>query len=163
MPKHKTRNAFYWITWEVNTICWWSQKEKNIKKIYKNYNLKTTSRPFCICKGLGTTSIGKCNLWITLHIIRYVIAKLSKFVQISMQASSHFFLQRIFWPTGQISLTGFVYFPSYSVKCVSCFMLRYLMTLWQLNISKINIWLSQERKELSKWNKKAFPCFTSLL
>ena len=21
MPKHKTRNKFYWITWEVNTVC----------------------------------------------------------------------------------------------------------------------------------------------
>ena len=23
MPKHKT-NTFYWITWEVYTVCWWS-------------------------------------------------------------------------------------------------------------------------------------------
>ena len=22
MPKHKT-NTFYWITWEVYTVCWW--------------------------------------------------------------------------------------------------------------------------------------------
>ena len=21
MPKHKARNTFYWITWEVNTVC----------------------------------------------------------------------------------------------------------------------------------------------
>ena len=24
MPKHKTRKAFYRITWEVNTICQWN-------------------------------------------------------------------------------------------------------------------------------------------
>ena len=33
-------------------------------------------------------------------------------------------------------------------------MLRHLMTSWRLNIWKLKIWLSQERKELSKWNKK---------
>ena len=27
-----------------------------------------------------------------------------------------------------------VYLPSYSGKCISCFMLRHLMTLWDLNI-----------------------------
>ena len=45
---------------------------------------------------------------------------------------------------------------SYSVKCVSCFMLRHLMTSWHLNIWKLKIWLSQKLKELSKWNKKHF-------
>ena len=24
MPRHKTGNTFYWITWEVNTICQWN-------------------------------------------------------------------------------------------------------------------------------------------
>ena len=24
MPKHKTRNTFHWITWEVNTVCSWN-------------------------------------------------------------------------------------------------------------------------------------------
>ena len=58
--------------------------------------------------------------------------------------------------TGQISLPDFVYFSSYSVKCNSCFMLRYLMTSWYLSIWKVKIWLFQERKKLSKWNKKHF-------
>ena len=53
--------------------------------------------------------------------IGYVIAKLSKSIQISMLTSLESFLQRI-----------------------------------------LEIWLSQERKELSKWNKKYFPCFTVL-
>ena len=52
--------------------------------------------------------------------------------------------------TGQISLTDYVNFPSHSVKCVFCFMLRHLMASWHLNIWKVKIWLSQERKELSK-------------
>ena len=24
MPKHKTRNSFDWITWEINTVWWWN-------------------------------------------------------------------------------------------------------------------------------------------
>ena len=109
--------------------------------------------------------------------IRYVGAKLSKLVQISMLASLDSFLWRILWNlnrawnfsrphfsynflikklfcnvtyTGQISLPDCVYFPSYSIKCVSCFMFRHLMTSWHLNIWKIKIWSSQERKELWK-------------
>ena len=35
-------------------------------------------------------------------------------------------------------------------------MLRHLMKSWHLNIWKIKIWLSQERKKLLKWNKKRF-------
>ena len=30
-----------------------------IKKFYRNCGLKTSSRPFCVCKELSTTSIGK--------------------------------------------------------------------------------------------------------
>ena len=33
------------------------------------------------------------------------------------------------------------------------------MTQWHLNIWKVKIWLPQERKELSKWNKKHFFLF----
>ena len=39
MPKDKTRYTFYWITWEVNTICKWNlaslchiKKEKKLSK-----------------------------------------------------------------------------------------------------------------------------------
>ena len=45
------------------------------------------------------------------------------------------------------------------MKCVSCFMLKHFMTSWHLNIWKVKIWLSQKRKELSKWNKKHFSLF----
>ena len=40
------------------------------------------------------------------------------------------------------------------MKCVSCLMLRHLMTSRHLNIWKVKIWLSQKRKEFSKWNQK---------
>ena len=38
-------------------------------------------------------------------------------------------------------------------------MLRHLMTSWHLNIWKVKIWISLERKELSKWTKKHFSLF----
>ena len=99
------------------------------------------------------------------YYIRYVIVKLSKFVQISMQTSLDLLWSRILWKligpgnsfqvtyfieffdnfffcditwTDQISLINCVYFSSYSVKCVSCFMLRHLITWWHLNIWKVN-------------------------
>ena len=68
MPKHKTRNIFYRITYEVNTkhglLMKFSQsvsysKNNFIKKLYKKCGLKTSSKPFCVGKELTTTSIGK--------------------------------------------------------------------------------------------------------
>ena len=58
-----------------------------------------------------------------------------------------------------MSLPGYVCFSTYSIKCVLCFMLRHLMMPWYLNIWKFTIWLSQEQKELAKWNKKYFSLF----
>ena len=49
MPKHKIRNVF---------LCH-IKKEKTLSKNLKNSDLKTSSRPFCLCKELSTTSIGK--------------------------------------------------------------------------------------------------------
>ena len=66
MPKHKTRNTFYWITWNqtqyVNEI--WPvyvilQKKKIIETFYKNCDLKTSFRHFGVCKELSTTTIEK--------------------------------------------------------------------------------------------------------
>ena len=59
----------------------------------------------------------------------------------------------------QISLTDCVYFPNYSVKCISCFMPGHLMTSWNLKMQNSKIWFSRERKELLKWNKKHFSWF----
>ena len=65
MPKHKTRNTFYWIMWKVNSLLmnYWQfisyyKRRYLIKKLYKNCVLKTSSRPFCVSKKLST-SIGK--------------------------------------------------------------------------------------------------------
>ena len=73
-------------------------KRKNfIKKCYKNCGLKTSSRTSCLCKELSTTSIGKLNLenletsigkLNQATYIKHLIAKLLKFVQISMVTSS---------------------------------------------------------------------------
>ena len=75
MPKHKARNTFYWITWEINTlIIKFGQfvsyyKKKFIKRFYKNCDLKTSSRSFCVRKELSTTSIRKWNFWSKLLIL----------------------------------------------------------------------------------------------
>ena len=67
MPKHEKINAFCWISWKVNTVCWRNlgslyhitNKRKNLKIILPK--LPPSSRPFCVCKELGTTSVGKIN------------------------------------------------------------------------------------------------------
>ena len=64
MPMHETRNTFYWTTWEVNTVSYWNfgqfvsyyKRKSFIKKSHKNCDLRTSSRPFCVCKELSTTS-----------------------------------------------------------------------------------------------------------
>ena len=61
-------------------------KRKNfIKNFYKNCDLKTSSRPFFICK---EGSMKQATY------IRFVIANLSKFVQISILTSTESFLQK---------------------------------------------------------------------
>ena len=67
MPKHKTRNTFLLnnLGSKHSLLMKFGQfmsdyKRKNfIKKFYKNCDLKTSSRFFCVCKELSTTSIGK--------------------------------------------------------------------------------------------------------
>ena len=54
MPKHETRNTFYWTTWEVNTVSQWHlaslcniAKEKFLSKnSLKNMALKLIPGPF---------------------------------------------------------------------------------------------------------------------
>ena len=101
IPKHKTNTLVNNLGSKHSLLMKFSQfmsyyKGTNfIKKFYKNCGLKTSSRPFCVCKELSTTSIGKWNFWI--KPLSYVIAKLSNFVQINMPISSESFLQRILW------------------------------------------------------------------
>ena len=44
-------------------------RKKLVKKFYKKCYLNTTSKPFCVCKELSTTSIGTWNLWGQLLIL----------------------------------------------------------------------------------------------
>ena len=67
------------------------------------------------------------------------------------------------WVICYINYANFITRLCYSVKYVSCFMPGYLMTSQHLNIWKVKIWLSQERKELSKWNKKTFFLLSQVL
>ena len=45
------------------------KRKQFIKKFYKNCVLKTSSRPFHVCKELSTISIGKWNSWSKLLIL----------------------------------------------------------------------------------------------
>ena len=45
------------------------KRKKIIKKFRKNCNLKTSFMPFCLCRELSTTSIGKWNFWSKLLIL----------------------------------------------------------------------------------------------
>ena len=81
-------------------------KRKNfIKKFCKN--LETSSKSFCVCNEFECTAcIGKWNFEETTYN-RYLLAKLSKFVHISMLTSSDSFSQRIFWKLKKRSGTSF--------------------------------------------------------
>ena len=58
MPKHKTRNTFHRITWEVNTVCWWNfaslchiTKEKILSKHFtKTAAWKLVPDPFVFAR-----------------------------------------------------------------------------------------------------------------
>ena len=55
MPRHKTRITFYRITWEANTVVnefgqFMSYHKRKGLNFYKNCCLKTSSRPYCVCK-----------------------------------------------------------------------------------------------------------------
>ena len=61
VPKHETRNTFHGITFyisqSVNEISpvYITLQKRIIKKFDKNCDLKTSSRPFCVCRELSTT------------------------------------------------------------------------------------------------------------
>ena len=54
------------------------------------------------------------------------------------------------------------YFPCFLVTCISCFMLRHLIS-WNLNFWNSKIWFSWERKECLKWKKKTFFLVSQVL
>ena len=56
------------------------QRRNFIRKFFKKCDLKTSFRPFCVCKELNTVSREMTILKQTLYI-RYVLAKISQFFQ----------------------------------------------------------------------------------
>ena len=88
MSKHKKRNAFYWIIWEVNTVneIWLAyvilQKEKFYEKFYKTSTWRLVPGPFVHNLYWGMKFLKQSPY------IRYVIAKLSSFVEVSKDISS---------------------------------------------------------------------------
>ena len=76
MTKHKTRNTFYWITWEENTACLWTlaslyhiKKKILSKNTTKTATWKLVPGLFGVCKELNTTCTGKWNFWSKLLIL----------------------------------------------------------------------------------------------
>ena len=76
MPKHKTRNNFYWITWEVNSVCQWNlaslchmTKEKKITKTFANTaTWKLVPDSFVLAKNKHKI-YWKMNFWSELFIL----------------------------------------------------------------------------------------------
>ena len=137
--KHKTRNNIllnnlgskHSLLIKFGQFMSYYKREKFIKKYYKNCDLKTSSRPFCVCKELSITSNWKMKSFKQAFYTRSVLAKLSKFVQISSLTSSDCFFQRIMWKrkffdkkfssvilqTGQMSLPDCVPLKLFSKMC----------------------------------------------
>ena len=75
MPKHKTINRFYWVTSEVNTVCWWNltslchiTKEKILSKnSTKTATWKLVSGPSVF--GKNQAQLGKWNAQSKLLIL----------------------------------------------------------------------------------------------
>ena len=64
MPKHKTRNNLrskHSLLMKFGQFMSYYKRKNFIKKFHQNCGLKTSSRPFFVCKELTTTPIGKQN------------------------------------------------------------------------------------------------------
>ena len=80
----------------------------------------------------------------------------------------------------KVSMSHLISFARYQTKCVIKFLFKQLMASWTLRFSfnhppkqwstgrkrgedrNTNIWISQERKEFFRWNKKHFIVFEGL-
>ena len=87
IPKHKTRNTFHWITWEVNTVCQWNfaglclmKKEKiSSKNSTKIAAWKLIPGPFVFAKNKAQL-LFENEIVEASYLFGYVIAKLLKSV-----------------------------------------------------------------------------------
>ena len=131
------------------------------KNSSKSASWKTSSGPFRVSKELSTTPIGKWNNLLEAIYLYYIYnskaikispnqhAGLIRFLLTDDSLKIKKVLELVSRPhfSNNFSIKQFilhVYFPSYSIKCVSCFMLRHFMTSWHLNIWKFKDSLSQE-------------------
>ena len=73
-------------------MSYYKRKDFN-KKFYYNYKLKTSCRPFCVYKELSANAIKKWILKQATYISHSILAKLTKLIQLTMQATSDSFLQ----------------------------------------------------------------------
>ena len=92
MRKDKTRNTFFcWTTWKVNTVLmkfgqFMSYHNKKFyQKFYKDCQLKTSSRHYCVCKEFKHSMYWKMKFLKEATCIRYLLAKSSKFVQSALR------------------------------------------------------------------------------
>ena len=103
MPKHKTRNTFHWITWEVNSLLMkfgqfmWYYKRKKNQKIPRKLRPGNYLQDLLCLQRIKYIFYWKMKFLEQATCIRYVLAKLSKFIQISTQTSLYSFLKRILW------------------------------------------------------------------
>ena len=112
---------------------------KIIKKFYKNCDLRTSSRPLYVCKELNKTSIGKSNILKQATNIRYVIAKLSKSIQIRVQTSLNSFLQKILWKLKRAKTEKFS-FAVLHKQTRFHYQTAFTLQVIQLNVSCLGIW-----------------------
>ena len=99
--------------------------KKKIEKFYKNCDLKTNSRPFCICKVLSTISIGKWNLWsnlLILDMLYYNYSNLSKPIYSPLEISVY----RGFFENQKGS--GKIFQASFSIKFLDNFSFAVTLT-----------------------------------
>ena len=81
------------LVMKIGQFVYYCKRKKFIKKLYKNWNLKTSSRSFYVCQDF----YWKINFLKRATYIRYVLAKLWKFVQFSTLTYPDSFLQRLPW------------------------------------------------------------------
>ena len=101
MSKHETRNTFYRITWEVNSLVmkfgqfmYYFERKYFTKNLYKKVAQKLVSGPFLLVKNEAQPLLEN-EILKQADYIGYKIAKLSMYVKISMQTSSDSVLQRV--------------------------------------------------------------------
>ena len=131
----------------------WKYKTKYyfIKKLCENFGLKTSSRPFVIFKESSVKRFLRrpaCwfrSILVALHYRSILSGLFQKYFFSDKYCASFFantkkpgssFQAPVFAEFFDeiISFNRLCLLPSYSIKCISCFMLRHLMMSWNVNI-----------------------------